>query len=72
MKDNFDPYENLMELNKFAKAADQHIGNLLKNQTEVVRAHNSNTTKIDELTKAINELRFDVLKLETLVKELRK
>lgn len=72
MKDNFDPYENLMELNKFAKAADQHIGNLLKNQTEVVRAHNSNTTKIDELTKAINELRFDVLKLETLVKELRR
>ncbi len=72
MKDNFDPYENLMELNKFAKAADQHIGNLLKNQTEVVRAHNSNTTKIDQLTKAINELRFDVLKLETLIKEIRR
>ena len=41
MRNDFDPYEELMELINFAKAADQHIGNLLKNQTEMVKAHNA-------------------------------
>jgi len=67
-----DPYERLIELERFAKAADQHIANLLRNQTHMVKAHNANTDKIDQLVKTVNELRFDVLKLETLIKEIRR
>jgi len=70
MKPEFDAFENLMELNKFAKAADKHIESLIKNQKEIIRAHNSNTDKIDGLVKQVNELRFDLLKLETLIKEI--
>lgn len=70
--DKFNPYERIIELERFAKAADTHIGNLLKNQTSMVTAHNGNTKSIDDLTKAVNELRFDILKLETLIKEIRR
>jgi len=64
-----DPYDRIVELERFAKAADQHIANLLRNQQQMVKAHNANTDKIDTIVKTLNELRFDVLKLETLLKE---
>lgn len=41
MKQEWDPYEQLMQLINFAKAADQHISNLLHNQAEMVKAHNA-------------------------------
>jgi hypothetical protein len=66
---DWDPYERIVELEKFARVADQHLANLLKNQQEMVKAHNANIKKVDAIVKSLNELRFDLLKLETLIKE---
>jgi len=65
----YDPYERIVELERFANAADQHLTNLLRNQQEMVKAHNANINKVDTIVKSLNELRFDLLKLETLIKE---
>jgi len=35
---NFDPYNELMELSKFAKAADVHITNLVNNEKQIIKA----------------------------------
>ena len=43
VRPTFDPLEELLELKRFAKAADQHISNLLKNQEQMVKAINSTT-----------------------------
>ena len=53
MRQDFDPYEELMELKRFAQAADQHIGNLLKNQTEIVRAHNALQNDYQEIKREL-------------------
>jgi len=66
---DFDPYQRIVELEQFANVADRHLTNLLKNQAEMVKAHNANSAKVDKLVAGINELRFDLLKLETLIKE---
>jgi hypothetical protein len=42
-----------MELKRFAHAADQHIGNLLKNQTEMVKAHNALQNDYQEIKKEL-------------------
>jgi glycerol-3-phosphate responsive antiterminator len=62
--DNFDPYERMIELERFAKAADQHIGNLLKNQQEMVKAFNSQS-------ETVNILKFEIAKLQTLMEEMK-
>jgi len=62
--DNWDPYEKIMELERFAKAADQHIGNLLKNQQEMVKAFNNQT-------ETVNTLKFEIAKLQTLMEEMK-
>lgn len=62
--DDFDPYERMIELERFAKAADQHIGNLLKNQQEMVKAFNSQS-------ETVNTLKFEIAKLQTLMEEMK-
>jgi len=62
--DNFNPYERIIELERFAKAADQHIANLLKNQQEMVKAFNSQSN-------TLNDLKFEIAKLQTLMEEMK-
>lgn len=56
MQTDFDPYDNLMELNKFAKAADVHLTNLLKNQKEIVTAVNNLSKRIDKVNERLKIL----------------
>jgi len=46
---SFDPYDQLMELIKFANMADVHIKNLIKNEKELITAINNQAEKIDKL-----------------------
>jgi ABC-type transporter Mla subunit MlaD len=57
---SFDPYEQLLELITFAKAADQHIGNLLKNQQEMVKAINSQSKRLDNLQEILRRLNDEI------------
>jgi len=60
MKQEWDPYEQLLELINFAKAADQHIGNLLKNQQELVKALNSQSKRLDNLQEILRRLNDEI------------
>jgi len=62
--EDFNPYERIMELERFAKASDQHIANLLKNQQEMVKAFNSQS-------ETVNILKFEIAKLQTLMEEMK-
>jgi len=68
MRNDFDPYEELMELKRFAQAADQHIGNLLKNQTEIVRAHNALQNDYQEIKRELRIIK-EMLQNETAGKK---
>ena len=48
---DWDPYKDLVELKNFAVSADTHLGNLLKNEKEIVKAIN----QISELQKQLKE-----------------
>lgn len=60
MKQQWDPYEQLLQLIDFAKAADQHIGNLLKNQQEMVKAINSQSKRLDNLQEILRRLNDEI------------
>ena len=60
MKQEWDPYEQLLELINFAKAADQHISNLLKNQQEMVKAINSQSKRLDNLQEILRRLNDEI------------
>jgi hypothetical protein len=60
MKPNWDPYNEIVKLNNFAKAADQHIGNLLQNEKEMVIAINTQSTQIKELQNIVKELKDEI------------
>lgn len=53
---DYDPYEELEELKKFAVAADMHIVQLMKNQ--------------DQMVKQINGMAEDVLRLTQINQQL--
>jgi len=53
MKQEWDPYEELIELKRFATAADRHIGNLLNNQEQMIKAINSQSQQIKKLENTI-------------------
>lgn len=53
VRPTFDPLEELLELKRFAKAADQHISNLLKNQEQMVKAINSQSEQIKRLENTV-------------------
>ena len=48
---DFDPYRDLVELKNFAISADTHLGNLLKNEKEIVKAIN----QISDMQKQLKE-----------------
>ena len=48
---DFDPYRDLVELKNFAVSADTHLGNLLKNEKEIVKAIN----QISDMQKQLKE-----------------
>jgi|TARA_B100000424_G_C22898672_1_gene477997 lipopolysaccharide biosynthesis regulator YciM len=52
-KKEFDPYNELMELKRFAQAADTHISNLLQNEKQFITAINSVSDRLSALTKRI-------------------
>ena len=65
---SFDPYEELMELKRFAQAADQHIGNLLQNQTQMVKAHNALQQDYQEIKRELRIIK-EMLQNETAGKK---
>lgn len=68
MKGDFDPYQELIELKEFAKAADQHIANLLNNQKQFVAAINDTNKRCERIEYKIRQLehRIDELKMSLI------
>jgi predicted transcriptional regulator len=60
---DFDPYKDLVELKNFAVSADTHIGNLLKNEKEIVKA-------INELSEAIKAMKKRAELMEKVLDEI--
>jgi prefoldin subunit 5 len=60
---DFDPYKDLVELKNFAVSADTHIGNLLKNEKEIVKA-------INELSEAIKAMKKRAELMEKVLNEI--
>jgi len=56
MIDDFDPYEKLMELQRFAKHADQHIEYLMKNQKVLIDTLNIQHKEINLINKRLKKL----------------
>lgn len=48
-KSDFDPYNELMELSKFAKAADVHITNLVNNEKQIIKAVNEISEQVKQV-----------------------
>ena len=61
--EDFDPYRDLVELKNFATSADTHLGNLLKNEKEIVKA-------INELSENIKQLKQKMALLDSVLGEL--
>lgn len=61
--EDFDPYRDLVELKNFATSADTHIGNLLKNEKEIVKA-------INELSEAIKAMKKRAELMEKVLNEI--
>ena len=61
--EDFDPYRDLVELKNFAVSADTHIGNLLKNEKEIVKA-------INELSEAIKAMKKRAELMEKVLNEI--
>ena len=62
---DWDPYKDLVELKNFATSADTHIGNLLKNEKEIVKA-------INELSEMQKQLKQKMALLDRVLGELVK
>jgi len=60
---DFDPYADLVELKNFASTADVHLGNLLKNEKEIV-------TAINELGNSIKQMKERIKLLEGVINEI--
>ena len=56
MIDDFDPYEKLMELQRFANHADQHIEYLMKNQKVLIDTLNIQHKEINLINKRLKKL----------------
>jgi len=63
--EDWDPYADLVELKNFASTADVHLGNLLKNEKEIVKA-------INELSETIKQLKQKIALLDNVLGELVK
>jgi lipopolysaccharide biosynthesis regulator YciM len=60
---DFDPYRDLVELKNFATSADTHLGNLLKNEKEIVKA-------INELSETIKQMKQRITLMEKVLNEI--
>ena len=60
---DFDPYRDLVELKNFATSADTHLGNLLKNEKEIVNA-------INELSETIKQMKQRITLMEKVLNEI--
>ena len=56
MIDDFDPYAKLMELQRFANHADQHIEYLMKNQKVLIDTLNIQHKEINLINKRLKKL----------------
>jgi len=59
MKQEFDPYQELLNLIKFANAADTHIKNLVDNEKHLISAINAQSEKLEMLEKRIQLLELE-------------
>ena len=50
---DYSPYDELQELRKFALGADQHIGNLLKNEKEMIKAVNAVHERLEKMERRL-------------------
>jgi len=50
---DYSPYDELQELRKFALGADQHIGNLLKNEKEMIKAVNAVHERLERMERRL-------------------
>ena len=60
---DFDPYRDLVELKNFATSADTHLGNLLKNEREIVKA-------INEMSETLKQVKERIKLLEGVINEI--
>ena len=49
----FSPFDELEALKKFAIGADQHIGNLLKNEKEMIKAVNAVHERLERMERRL-------------------
>ena len=59
MKPEFDAYQELMNLIKFANAADTHIKNLVDNEKHLISAINAQSEKLEMVVKRIQLLELE-------------
>jgi|TARA_R110000772_G_scaffold154047_2_gene265013 hypothetical protein len=57
---DFDPYQNLLELNSFCKKADEHLTNLLTNQKVIIKTMNDLREDINMLQERIRLMETDL------------
>tara|TARA_R100000742_G_C4164554_1_gene4948 strand:- start:150 stop:356 length:207 start_codon:yes stop_codon:yes gene_type:complete len=50
---DYSPYDEIQELRKFAIGADQHIGNLLKNEKEMIKAVNAVHERLEKMDRRL-------------------
>tara|TARA_E500000318_G_scaffold79467_1_gene74419 strand:+ start:3245 stop:3451 length:207 start_codon:yes stop_codon:yes gene_type:complete len=50
---DYSPYDELQELRKFALGADQHIGNLLKNEKQMIKAVNAVHERLEKMERRL-------------------
>jgi len=50
---DYSPYDEIQELRKFAIGADQHIGNLLKNEKEMIKAVNAVHERLEKMERRL-------------------
>ena len=63
LDEEFNPYDKIKELEKFAKAADKHIAQLHKNQGQILIAINELSQTIQDQTQRITEISNELYNL---------
>jgi hypothetical protein len=62
---DFDPYNELVELRNFAKAADVHITNLVNNEKQIIKA-------VNEISEQVKQVRERIKLMDRVLQELAK
>lgn len=56
LNDDWDPYQEIIELKQFAVQADKHLVSLTANQKQFINAINESSAKIEKLEKRVKTL----------------